>query len=176
MLLQSELINDQNELINTLNETTDRVEELEEEEALEESYVVPRARVYRLGSYSLDSSTTATFDYTNTSYDTHNAFNLTSDAYIIPETGFYQVIAQYSITADDQDFFKIYIDINGAPHTVSSFTASRYTNTYTVSITDFLNTTAGDLITIDAYIFNAGGVSRLVYSAEDYSFFAISKI
>ena len=170
------LVNDQNELINDLNDLINRTKQLEEEKALEESYVVPRARVYRLGSYSLDSSTTVTFDYTNTSYDTHNAFNLTSDAYIVPETGFYHIYAQYCITAEDQDFFKINIYVNGVHHTSKSFTASRYTNTFTVSITDFLNTTAGDLITIYSYIYNAGDLSRLVYSAEQYSFFAISKM
>ena len=43
---------------------------LVEEPIEEEPYVVPRARVYRLGSYSLDSSDTVIFDYTNKSYDT----------------------------------------------------------------------------------------------------------
>ena len=170
------LVDDQNELINDLNEIIDRVEELEEEEAIEESYVVPRARVYRLGSYSLNSSDTVVFDYTNTSYDTHNAFNLTSDAYVIPETGFYQVIAQYCITVEDQDFFKIHIFINGTMYASNSFTASRSTNTFTVSITDIVNVTTGDLITITAYSWNVGEISRLVFSSEEYSFFTISKL
>ena len=109
-------------------------------------------------------------------YDTHNAFNLTSDAYLIPEAGFYQVIAQYSITAEDQDFFKIYIMLNETVLACNSFTASRSTNTFTVSITDIVNTTVGDLISIKAYIYNSGNIPRLVFSSEAYSFFSISKL
>ncbi len=160
-------------LVDEVNELNNRIEELEEEE---DPYVVPRARVYRLGSYSLVSGYTTVFDYTNTSYDTHNAFNLTSDTYIIPETGFYQVIAQYCITVEDQDFFKIYIYINGSVHASRLYTAAYPTITFSVSITDIVNTTVGDLITISAYSYNVGGVSRSVYGMEAYSFFTISKL
>ena len=167
------LVDEINELNNRIEESNNRIEELEKEE---DPYVVPRARVYRLGSYSLVSGDTTKFDYTNTSYDTHSAFNLTLDEYTIPETGFYQVIAQFCITAEDQDFFKINININGSMIASRSYTASRSTNTFAVSITDIVNTTAGDIITITAYSYNAGGFSRLVYSSEVYSFFTISKL
>ena len=100
----------------------------------------------------------------------------TSDTYILPETGFYQVIAQYCINVEDQDFFKIEIEINGTLYASNSFTASRSTNTFTVSIIDIVNTTVGDLITIIAYSYNAGEISRSVFSSEAYSFFSISKL
>ncbi len=148
------------------------MEELEEEVP----YIVPRARVYRLGSFSLTSGSDTLFDYTNTSYDTYNAFNLISDAYISPETGFYQVIAQYCITAEDQDFFQIEIMINGSLYASKSFTASRFTNTFAVSITDIVNTTVGDIIAISAYSFNSIDASRTVFSGPEYSFFTISKL
>ena len=163
------LVDDQNELIN-------RTEELEEKEALKESYIVPRARVYRTGSYSLQSGFDTIFNYTETSYDTHNAFNLTSDAYIIPETGFYQVIAQYCISAMDDDFFQNEIMINGSLYASKSFIASGPIETFAVSITDIVNTTVGDIITISAQSFNIIDASRLVYGSEEYSFFTISKL
>ena len=169
----NELNNRIEELNNGIEELNNRIEELETEE---DPYVVPRARVYRLGSYSLVSSHTALFDYTSTSYDTHNAFNLTSDTYIIPETGFYQVIAQFCITVEDQDLFKIYIYINGSVHASRSYTAACPAITFAVSITDIVNTTVGDLITISAYSYNVGDVSRSVYGMEAYSFFTISKL
>ena len=159
-----------------VNELNNRIEELEEELEGEDSYVVPRARVYRLGSYSLISGHTGLFDYTNTSYDTHNAFNLTSDEYVIPETGFYQVIAQYCVNVQDQDYFKIYIFINGSVHASQSYIAADSTIDFAVSITDIVNITAGDLITIKAFSLNAGDVSRAVYGMEGYSFFTISKL
>lgn len=119
MLVKNDgLVDEINELNNKIEESNNRIEELEKEE---DPYVVPRARVYRLGSYSLISGHTGLFDYTNTSYDTHNAFNLTSDEYIIPETGFYQVIAQYCVNVQDQDYFKIYIFINGSVHASRSY-------------------------------------------------------
>ena len=167
------LVDEVNELNNRIEELNNRIEELETEE---DPYVVPRARVYRLGSYSLVSGYNTLFDYTSTSYDTHNAFNLTSDTYIIPETGFYQVIAQYCISVEDQDFFKIYIVINGSIHASRLYTAACSASTFSVSITDIVNTTVGDLITIIAYIYNVGGVSRSVYGMEAYSFFTISKL
>lgn len=160
-------------LVDELNELNDRIEELEKEE---DPYIVPRARVYRLGSYSLISGHNALFDYTNISYDTHNAFNMTSDAYSIPETGFYQVIAQYCIDADDLDFFKIYIEINGSVHASRSYTASSSISDFAVSITDIVNTTVGDLITISVFSLNPGDISRAVYGMEAYSFFTISKL
>jgi len=140
-----------------------------------EPYIRPMARVYQSGTYYLLSGATTTFNYTDKSYDTHDAFDLGSDTYEIPEPGFYQVIAQYCIEAEFQDFFKIDIARNGITVSSRSFTAARSTNTFTASIVDIINATSGDLISIRVYSYNGPDDPRLVFAYEDYTFFTIMK-
>jgi len=143
---------------------------------LEPRYVLPMARVYRLGSYFLNSGASTTFDYSDKSFDTHDAFDLVSDSYEIPETGFYHVIAQYCIDVEFQDFLKIEIHLNGTTISSRSYTAARSTNTFTVSVNDIINVTAADLISIRAYSYNLAADPREVFSEEPYTFFTIMKI
>ena len=147
----------------------------------EDPYISPIARVScQKSGYHLTSGLHTVLNFTHTSYDTHNAYNFTDDSYIIPEDGFYQVFAQFSITAEDGDFFKIYIlqnDISTlASVSVQSYTAARSTNTFTVAVTDIVNATAGDTIYIWAYSHNIGNLPRLIYALEDYTYFTITKI
>lgn len=142
----------------------------------EEPYLRPMAKVYRTGTYILSSGGTTTFNFTTLSYDSHDAFDLASDAYEIPETGFYHVIAQYCIEAEPSDFFKINNMLNGTIITSCSYTAAFTTNTFTVSVTDIINATAGDLISIQTYIYNSGGEPRQIFVNKAYTFFTIMKI
>ncbi|MFX0076680.1 MAG: hypothetical protein ACFE96_14650 [Candidatus Hermodarchaeota archaeon] len=79
-----------------------------------ETYVSPKARVYYDGPiYSIpDGGGPTLFNFTHISYDTHGAFDLDTDSYLIPESGYYQITAQYSIDAIDGGFFVIFIYSN----------------------------------------------------------------
>jgi len=141
------------------------------------SYVLPMARTYYDGSlYTIVSGSLEIFNYNQKSYDTHGAFNLTSDTYTIPEPGFYQVIAQYSIDARDGDIFMIQLFSNTNIVGSTQCSSSVNTNTFGVALTGIFNFTTGDSLIIKLYQYNSGEVSRDIYNGEAYNFFAIAKI
>ncbi|MHA2127978.1 MAG: hypothetical protein ACW99E_21955 [Promethearchaeota archaeon] len=141
-------------------------------------YVLPMARVYYDGSYYAIASggSEKLFNYDQKSYDTHEAFNLASDSYTIPETGFYQVIAQYSIDTDAGEFFVISLYSNDIIMSTKAYTSGLNTNVLGVALTDILNFTTGDSLTIKVYQYNIGALSREIFTGEEHTFFAITKI
>ncbi len=142
------------------------------------TYVLPMARVYYDGpSYMIPSGGSyKLFNFTQKSYDTHGAFNLTSNSYTIPETGFYQVIAQYSIDTDTGEFFMIRFYSNDILVSTQSYTSGLDTNTLAVALMDINNFTAGDSLTIKVYIYNVGSLSREIFNGEEYNFFTVAKL
>lgn len=143
-----------------------------------DSYVLPKARVYYEGpTYTITSGGGYTqFNYNYKSYDTHGAFNLLLDLYRVPETGIYQVIAQYSIFAADGGFFFIQLLSNNILVCSRSSSSSVVTNTFGVALADIIHFTEGDTLTIEIYQYNAGSLSRNIFDGETYTFFAIAKI
>ncbi|MFW9896398.1 MAG: hypothetical protein ACFFD7_11385 [Candidatus Thorarchaeota archaeon] len=142
----------------------------------EPEYVLPTARVFLNFSYALSSGVTVKFDYAAKSFDSHDAFDLTSDEYIIPETGYYQVFAKYDIDAIDQDFFVIEIWRNNYFNRSCTYAASLSTNYFSVSIADILYTTEGDAISIWAYSYNIASTPRSLFPGEGHTYFSIAKI
>ncbi|MBY9019911.1 MAG: hypothetical protein KGD67_02555 [Candidatus Lokiarchaeota archaeon] len=142
------------------------------------SYILPKARVYYDGpTYTiLSGGGNVLFNYNHKSHDTHEAFNLTSDSYTIPETGYYEVIAQYSIYAADGGFFNIQLYSNDILVSSRSSTSSAITNVFGVTLTDIINFNKGDSINVKVYQYNSGSLSRNIYSGEEYTFFAIAKL
>lgn len=141
-------------------------------------YVLPMARAYYGGPfYSIPSGgALQLFDFNGLSFDTRGTFNLTSNAYIIPETGFYEVIAQYSIDADAGNFYVIALCKNNIVICSKSYTSSMNTNVFGVSLSDVNNFNEGDSVTIKAYQYNGGSLSRDVFNGEEYTFFTIVKV
>jgi len=142
------------------------------------AYVLPMARMYYEGpTYTIpDGGGPMLFNYTHKSYDTHEAFNLDTDSYIIPETGYYQVTAQYSIDAVDGGFFLITLNSNNVEVSQRASTCSRNTNVFGVAIVDILMFDQGDSITVKIYQSDPGAVSRNIFDGEEETFFAIAKI
>ena len=141
------------------------------------AYIVPMARVYFHGSQAIASGVSyVAFDYNDKSFDTHDAFDLLLNLYVIPETGFYQVIAQFSIQAEPEDFFQILLFKNNNLICEKAYTSSRDTNSFGVSLSDVQNFTQGDLLAIKAYQYNVGDVSRNIFGGEEYTFFTIIKV
>jgi hypothetical protein len=145
--------------------------------SLRQNYVLPVARVFLGGDYDLSSGMPyKLLDFTDKSFDSHNAFDLTSDAYIVPEAGYYQITAQYSIFSYDQDFFMIGIWQNETTVGVCSYFAAGSTNTFTVSITDIIFANVGDAISIFGYIYNTLDNPRTLFAGEGHTFFSIAKL
>nr|MDO8111252.1 hypothetical protein [Candidatus Sigynarchaeota archaeon] len=145
--------------------------------SINNSYVLPKARAYvGLSGQALSNSGNAMLNFTNITYDSHGAFNLTSDLYVVPETGYYQVIAQYAVEAVDGDFFKIYIKGNSTIYSSRSYTASATTNTFTVAIEDILSLVKGSSFSIWTYSYHVAAGSRDIFAAEAYTFVSIVKV
>jgi len=142
------------------------------------AYVLPMARVYYGGStYTIASGGGyQLFDYDQKSYDTHGAFNLTSDSYTIPEPGFYHVIAQYSIDAIDGGIFIILLYKNTDIVSFRVSSSSVNTDSFGVALTDIINFDEGDSLTIKVYQYDPGMASRNIFDGEAWTFLAISKI
>jgi len=142
------------------------------------AYISPMASVYydSMSTYSLTRGSSPTFNYNQISYNNRDAFNLTSDSYIIHEPGFYQVTAQYSIDAIDGDFFMIQLLSNGIIIGSRSSTASINTNIFGVALTDIFNFEEGDSLTIRVYQYNGGSAPKSIFDGEAYTFFTIAKI
>lgn len=142
------------------------------------TYVLPAARVYYEGpTYVItDGGASKLFDYNQKSYDTHQAFDLTSNSYTIPEEGLYQVTAQCSIDSIDGGFFTLTLYSNADRVCYRSSTCSRNTNTFGVALTDILQFNREDSLTIRVYQSDPGSASRAIFDGEDFTFFAIAKI
>ncbi|GAG70559.1 unnamed protein product [marine sediment metagenome] len=139
-------------------------------------YVLPTARVFLSFTYDLSSGVTVKFDFSDKSFDSHDAFNLISDEYIIPETGYYQVFAKYDIDAIDQDFFVIEIWRNNNMNRSCTYTPAQSTNYFSVSIADIILAEQGDAISIWAYIYNDPSANRTLFAGEQHTYFSIVKI
>lgn len=147
-------------------------------EQQEEEQILPKARVYLDTSMSKYSRTTQQdLNFDQISYDTHNAFNLTSDKYVIPEDGVYHVDAQYSISvAETDDNYVIYIILNSQMHVYKRVTCSYNINNFCVSASDMLNCSVGDAISIRIYVTTSPDAWRTVEGREYLTFFAIAKL
>ena len=144
----------------------------------EEAYVLPMARVFYDGPYYTIPSGGAPilFNYTEKNYDTHEKFDLDTDSYSIPETGYYQIIAQYSIDADAGEFFRIELYSNNVLVCSKAYTTGMDTNHLGVSLMDIRHFSEGDSLTIKAYQYNVGALPRAIFSGEADTYFAIAKI
>lgn len=178
-----------NNYVNTLNAQNDELNgkindlngEIDDLNAIineTNSYHPPIAKVYYddVSAYSIPSGISQTFNYNQIDFDNRDAFNLTSDSYMIHEPGFYQVTAQYSIEAFDGDFFQIQLLSNGIIFCSRSLTASVSTNTFGVVLTNLFNFAEGDSLTILVYQYNVGGTTRNIFPGGAHNFFAIEKI
>jgi len=147
-------------------------------ESQEPQYVLPKARVYLDSSYNLNGVDYHRLNYTHKSFDSHDTFNLATDEYIVPETGFYQVIAQYSVEAYDQDFFTIQIINNMWLNGTCSYTVSISTFTwyFSVTITNIITAFEGDAISINTFLFLSGPPTRALFPGEEFTYFSIVKI
>ena len=137
---------------------------------------LPKARAYCGSGFVLESGIHTLVDLSQISYDTHDAFNVTDNTYIVPESGFYSVFAQLSVFCLDGDFFRMHIYQNGTQVAVQSYFAAGSTNTFTVAGEDILNATAGETIFFRVFMVNSGGTIRGIFVGSAYSFCTIEKL
>ena len=143
-----------------------------------EEAILPKARIYYDDSTLwVLHNTGKVIEFTDTSYDTHNAFNFTTSSYIIPESGYYQINAQLGIDAQAGEKFVIYIlRINNSFYSYSLFITPETTNNFGVGISDMVYATAGDTIRIRCFYYGTSGQVRYISDGEHLSYFTIAKL
>ncbi len=147
------------------------------EDLMESDPVIPKASAYVGSAQSLTVSTETRINFTAVSFDSHSAFNLTSDAYTLPEAGYYRIDAQFCVTANRGDFFSISVRQNGVSALRGGFTAAAYSNFFEVSVSGIVQGSAGDVFTVFGYFYNATGpTTRALFANDAYSFFSLAKL
>jgi len=142
-----------------------------------EEIILPKARLYYDDSYLWVSHNTGkVIEFTDTSYDTHNAYNFTSNLYVIPESGFYQINAQYSVDCEAGDNYVIYIMVNNAFHSYLRTTSSLTLSNFGIGVNDIVNATVGDEIKIRAFFSDSTSEIRYFSGGEYFTFFTIAKL
>ncbi|MHA1677287.1 MAG: hypothetical protein ACTSWX_15565 [Promethearchaeota archaeon] len=165
-------------LQNEINNLEDDIKDLEDyvEEGLEEK-ILPKARIfYDDSTFYITHNAGKRIEFTNTSYDTHNAYNFTSNTYVIPESGYYQINAQYSIHAEAGDDYVIYIVVNNNYYTYMRTSASKTLNNFGVGVNDVVNVNAGDEISIRAFFYATSFETRYFTGGDHFTFFTIAKL
>ncbi len=134
------------------------------------------ARFTKTNNQSIPDNTNTLIDYETVDYDTHGAFNLSTDRYTAPVSGYYAVAVstEYAANATGQRATQLYKNGSifceiGAHATVSAtFTSRVFGNT-----TLYLN--AGDYLEFYAYQ-SSGGNLTLCVSGDDYTYVSINRI
>lgn len=161
------------EIINLEEDITDLEDTIEEMQGK----ILPKARIYYDDStFWILHNTGRVIEFTNSSYDTHNAFNFTDSSYLIPESGFYQINAQFSIEAEAGDDFVIYIMRNNTFHSFRRYAAPITINNFGCGISDKVNATVGDTIRIRGFYYGTSSTVRYVSGGENFSYFTIAKL
>jgi hypothetical protein len=137
----------------------------------------PMARVHRESSYLYYTAGFSTFkiDFNKETIDTHNAFDLTSDVFIAPESGYYVVTGTVTII-DLNDGEMGYVSLRGQGSTliamVTGFVSSSI-GSLSLSVTDVVWLEAG--YNISLWVFFSGSGTKGVTTGSGLTFFTICK-
>ena len=136
----------------------------------------PLARVFRSSDYSIPSSSWETVDFNVLDYDKTGDFNLTTDRFICPTSGYYLISAMltFFIMNDGEAIFLSAVR-EGIREAGSSAHASQ-SNSLSVGFTDIIYLNAGDYLELQAS--HTGGAPRIIdgSTAGSYTYFTIAAI
>ena len=140
--------------------------------------VLPKARVYskKTGYLIPSGGAYELIDFTNVTYDTHNAYNLTSDQYLVPESGFYHVHAQLTLTANAGDYLELLVYYNGSLYSHTATEPNLSIMLCPVSISCTVNATIGEPIEIGFAQYNGASAARTVCANSAFTYCEITKI
>ncbi|MFX1327983.1 MAG: hypothetical protein ACFE91_07550 [Promethearchaeota archaeon] len=139
----------------------------------------PRARVWRFSTYLLTGGPQR-INFDTKSYDSTGSFNLTTDRYVIPENGYYLLIASSLLRIHGYTIGEIAICSNDYPNGFSRIRSTPDTvinAQFTVSITDIAYFSEGDWIEITLWLV-VGPPADVMGESGDYrsTFFSITKL
>ena len=136
----------------------------------------PLARVFRSSDYSIPKLSWETVNFNVLDYDKTGDFNLLTDKFICPTSGYYliSVMLTFVIMNDEEAIFVVAVR-EGILESGSSAHASQ-TNSLSVGFTDIVYLNAGDYLELRAY--HTGDDDRFIdgSTAGTYTYFTIAAI
>ena len=134
----------------------------------------PLARACLVTSYSTPNGLWFKVDFDVLEYDVSGDFNIITDRFICPTSGYYLISGMITFTAmQDGETISVAAFREGVRE-AGSIVHAAHTNILSVGFTDIIYLNAGDYVELQAY--HTGGASRTIYgsTAGTYTYFTIA--
>ena len=133
----------------------------------------PRARVYRTIDHVLVQGVPYDINFNAISYDTTNSYNPATDRYIIPEDGYYLLIASAVITVDGPGAGALVINVGQPSDLIQGSFLVMTASAFTISITDIVYLSQNNYVKVYAETFFVHGS---LTGGSQNTFFSITKL
>ena len=134
----------------------------------------PLARAGLVTSYSTPNGLWFKVNFDVLEYDVSGDFNIISDRFICPTSGYYLISGMATFTAmQDGETISVAVFREGVRE-AGSIVQAAHTNVLSVGLTDIVYLNAGDYVELQAY--HTGSASRSIYgsTAGTYTYFTIA--
>jgi len=134
----------------------------------------PLARACLVTSYSTPNGLWFKVDFDVLEYDVSGDFNIITDRFICPTSGYYLISGMVTFIAmQDGETLSVAVFREGVRE-AGSIVQAAHTNVLSVGLTDIVYLNAGDYVELQAY--HTGGAPRTIYgtTAGTYTYFTIA--
>jgi len=134
----------------------------------------PLARAFLATSYSMLDTVWEKVDFDVLEYDVSGDFNILSDQFICPTSGYYLISGMVTFSSmQDGEIINIAVFSEGVRET-GSVTHAAHANIVSVGFTDILHLNVGDYVELGVYHTGAGLRSIYGSAAGTYTYFTIA--
>jgi len=134
----------------------------------------PLVRVYTSVSISIPSTTYTTLNFNVEDYDVTGDFNMLTDRFISPSSGYYRVSLMVTFTPMYDGEIILAVALSEGVFESGCYAQASHTNVLSAGFTDIIYLDAGDYLEVQVY--HTGGTPRFVYgnSAGTYTYLTIT--
>jgi len=136
----------------------------------------PLVRVFTSTSSSIPSTTFTTVNFDVVDFDVTGDFNIVTDRFICPSSGYYLVSVMVTFTPMYDGEFISAVAYSEGVFEAGSYAQASHTNVLSTGFTDVVYLNAGDYLEVKVY--HSGSTARLVYgnSAGTYTYLTITAV
>ena len=136
----------------------------------------PLVRVFTSTSSSIPSTTFTTVNFDVVDFDVTGDFNIVTDRFICPSSGYYLVSVMVTFTPMYDGEYILAVAYSEGVFEAGSYAQASHTNVLSTGFTDVVYLNAGDYLEVKVY--HSGSTARLVYgnSAGTYTYLTITAV
>ena len=136
----------------------------------------PLVRVFASTSSSIPSTTSTTVNFNVVDFDVTGDFNIVTDRFICPSSGYYLVSVMVTFTPMYDGEYILAAALSEGVLEAGSYAQASHTNVLSTGFTDIVYLSAGDYLEVSVY--HSGSTARLVYgnSAGTYTYLTITAV